>query len=282
MSWCPFAIKMELQPESDSQPAIVPDQFILHSIVGPWTPERTYEYWRDSTNLESHFGLGYDGRLGQYIGTQTRADANAAANLRPNGHGAVSLESASNLQASDPWTDAQVNTIVRLGLWLHTEHNIPLRKCRSWDDSGFGYHRMFPQWNPNAHSCPGPAREEQFHEVIFPRIVNGQVQEDDVALSDDDVNKVARAVIDRLMAYQVEDPRNEGTQYISFKQLGWWTGADAANARTQAEAALAQARANGAQLTEIRQALAAADLDQLPAEIAAKLNGLKFILEAGA
>ncbi|MFD7794312.1 hypothetical protein [Streptomyces sp. NPDC059759] len=197
MAWYPGAKKMELQPESDSQPAIRPTQFILHSIVAPWTPERTYEYWRDSTNLESHFGLGYDGSLGQFIGTHTRADANAAANRRADGTGAVSLESASNLAASDPWTAEQVETLIELGVWLHEEEGIPLRICRTADDPGFGYHRQFTAWNPSAHSCPGDARVKQFKEVVFPGIVaraTGQTpEEDDVALTTEDIKKIAAA-----------------------------------------------------------------------------------------
>jgi len=205
MAWYSGATKMELQPESDSQPAIKPTQFILHSIVAPWTPQRTYEYWRDSTNLESHFGLGYDGSLGQYIGTETRADANAAANLRADGTGAVSLESASNLQASDPWTDAQVEALIKLGVWLHEKHGIPLRICRSADDPGFGYHRLFTAWNPNGHSCPGDARVTQFKNVVFPGIVARATgtttpPEDDVALTTDDISKVADAVVAKLLA----------------------------------------------------------------------------------
>jgi len=182
MAWYPGATKMELQPESDAQPAIKPTQFILHSIVAPWTPQRTYEYWRDSTNLESHFGLGYDGSLGQYIGTETRADANAAANRRADGTGAVSLESASNLQASDPWTPAQVESLIRLGVWLHEKHGIPLRICRTADDPGYGYHRLHSAWNPDGHACPGDARVKQFKEVVFPGIVaraTGQTSEED-------------------------------------------------------------------------------------------------------
>jgi hypothetical protein len=182
MAWYPGATKMELQPESDAQPAIKPTQFILHSIVAPWTPQRTYEYWRDSTNLESHFGLGYDGSLGQFIGTETRADANAAANRRADGTGAVSLESASNLEASDPWTAAQVESLIRLGVWLHETHGIPLRICRTADDPGYGYHRLFTAWNPDGHACPGDARVKQFKEVVFPGIVaraTGQTSEED-------------------------------------------------------------------------------------------------------
>lgn len=172
MAWCPFAQKFELQPESDSQPAIDPTQLILHSIAAPWTPGRIYEYWRDSTNLESHFGLGYDGSLGQFLGTETRADANYAANRRPDGTGAISLESASNLQHTDPWTPEQIETLIRVGVWVHQQHGIPLRKCRSASDPGYGYHRLYPEWSLGGTACPGDARVAQFHDIVFPGIAS--------------------------------------------------------------------------------------------------------------
>ncbi|MFB7617837.1 N-acetylmuramoyl-L-alanine amidase [Kitasatospora sp. NPDC056181] len=170
MSWYPGAERMEVQPESDEQPAIVPTQVIFHSIAAPWTTRRMYEYWQDSTNLESHFGVGYSGAVGQFIGTQTRADANMHANRRPDGTGAVSIETASNDQHTDPWTDAQVQALIELGLWLHQQHGIPIRVCRSADDPGFGYHRLFPDWSDGGTACPGDARVQQFHSVILPGI----------------------------------------------------------------------------------------------------------------
>ncbi|MFC5144303.1 N-acetylmuramoyl-L-alanine amidase [Streptomyces aureoversilis] len=170
MAWYPGAQKLELQPESDAQPAIIPTQLIFHSIAAPWTPARTYEYWRE-TNLESHFGLGYDGSLAQYIGTQTRADANYQANRRPDGTGAVSVESASNMDATDPWSPAQVEALIRLGVWVHQQHSIPLRICRTAADPGYGYHRLFPEWSAGGTACPGDARVRQFHDVVFPGIV---------------------------------------------------------------------------------------------------------------
>lgn len=170
MSWYPDAVKMELQPESDSQPAIVPTQFIMHSIIAPWTIRRVYEYWQ-SVNLESHFAVDYTGAVGQYIGTQTRADANASANRRADGTGAVSVETASNLDGSDPWNGAQVTGLIALGVWLHRAHGIPLRVCRTWDDPGYGYHAMFPQWSTSGTACPGAARIAQFKAVVFPGIV---------------------------------------------------------------------------------------------------------------
>lgn len=203
MAWYPGATRMELQPESDSQPAIRPTQFIVHSIVAPWTPQRTYEYWRDSTNLESHFGLGYDGSLGQFIGTETRADANASANLRPDGTGAISIETASNLHASDEWTDEQVEKLIRVGVWAHQHpaHAIPLRLCRSADDPGFGWHAQYNAWNPNGHACPGSARITQFKNVVFPGIVaraTGTTEEDDMPTTDE----IAKAV----WGYKLDSP----------------------------------------------------------------------------
>ena len=171
MAWYPGATRMELQPESDAQPAIRPTQFIVHSVVAPWDEKRIYAYWRDSTNLESHFGLDYDGSIGQYIGTETRADANAGANRRGDGTGAVSIETASNTKASDAWTPEQIEQLILLGVWLHQRHGIPLRICRSHSDPGFGYHSMFREWSTSGTACPGAARIKQFREVVFPGIV---------------------------------------------------------------------------------------------------------------
>lgn len=171
MAWYPGATKMELQPESDQQQAIRPTQFIVHSIVAPWTARRTYEYWRDSTNLESHFGVDYQGTVGQYIGTETRADANAGANRRPDGTGAVSAETASNTAGSDPWNEKQIEDLIAIGVWLHEAHGLPLRICRSHTDPGYGYHSQFPQWSTSGTSCPGAARIKQFKNVVFPGIV---------------------------------------------------------------------------------------------------------------
>jgi hypothetical protein len=168
----------------------------MHSIAAPWDEKRIYEYWRDSTNLESHFGLDYDGSLGQFIGTETRADANYLANLRPDGTGAVSVETASNLKHTDPWTPEQIEALIRLGVWLHQQHGIPLRICRSHDDPGYGYHRLYPEWSKGGTDCPGDARVTQFKQVVFPGIVaraTGQTpEEDDMPTADE----IAKAVWD--------------------------------------------------------------------------------------
>ncbi|MGW2837299.1 peptidoglycan recognition protein family protein [Streptomyces sp. NPDC001493] len=234
MAWYPRATKYELQPESDAQPAIRPTQFIVHSIIAPWTAKRVFEYWRDSTNLESHFGIGYEGDVGQFIGTQTRADANAGANLRADGTGAVSAETASNTEGTDPWTDAQVEELIQLGVWLHETHGIPLRICRTHDDPGFGYHSMFPQWSTSGTACPGAVRIAQFKTVVFPGIVaratgapvptNTTSEEDEMTPAD--MAKLADLVVDRLLAADKFDAPADAADYSADKKSPqhFWSG----------------------------------------------------------
>ncbi|MFF2954343.1 peptidoglycan recognition family protein [Kitasatospora sp. NPDC057965] len=222
MAWYPGAEKMELQPESDEQPAIRPTQVIFHSVAAPWTPRRMYEYWRDSTNLESHFGVGYDGSVGQFIGTETRADANFRANRRADGSGAVSVETASTDQHTDPWTGAQLQALINLGLWLHQRHGIPIRECRAESDPGFGVHRLFPEWAASGTACPGDARVRQFRDVVLPGIARaaaGQpttipapapaptpIPEDDMPYSEDQLRTMIREeVAAAVTSQQVRD-----------------------------------------------------------------------------
>ena len=191
--WFPGATRLELEPESDDQPAIVPTQFIVHSEAAPWDNKRLLEYWQ-STNLEAHFGVDYAGGIGQFIGTQTRADANAAANLRPDGTGAVSAESASNVNSTDPWTPAQIESLIRIGAWLHEVHDLPLRICRTPSDPGYGYHSLFPQWSTNGTTCPGAARKSQFRELVFPGIV-ARAKGETMPLTDQELNKIVAGVL---------------------------------------------------------------------------------------
>ncbi|MEV1079860.1 N-acetylmuramoyl-L-alanine amidase [Streptomyces sp. NPDC050211] len=171
MAWYKEAVRLELQPESREQASIRPTQMLFHSIVAPWDEHRLYAYWKNSTSLESHFGVDYDGSLGQYLSTTTRADANYQANRRPDGTGAISVESASNTKATDRWADDQLEALVDLGVWAHRTHAIPLRACRDGDDGGFGIHRMFRQWSPSGTSCPGDKRAAQFRSELLPAIV---------------------------------------------------------------------------------------------------------------
>lgn len=260
MSWYPGANRMELQPESDNQPKIRPTQFIMHSVAAPWDEKRIYAYWRDSTNLESHFGLDYDGSMGQFIGTETRADANALANLRPDGTGAVSIETASDLRSSDPWTEAQVRELIRLGAWLHRTHGIPLRICRTHDDPGYGFHSLFPEWSISGTSCPGTARIRQFRGLVFPGIAAActpQPQETPVALTSAEIDRIATAAAEKVRWFVVDDPFKSDNAQTTLGGLWWETAVRVSHLPT----------------APLPVALTDAQIEAIAVAVAAKLNG---------
>jgi hypothetical protein len=187
MARCDFA-EQHILPDQAGQPTMRATQVIMHSMASPGaTPLDLIARWsQPGTPLESHFIVGRDGRAYQLIDTARSADANYHANLRPDGTGAISIETEDNIGHPDalPWTDAQVATLVRLALWAHEVHGVPRRQCRSPSDPGQGFHTLFgapSEWTPVAKTCPGTIRIRQWREVILPAIQAGQVpQEDDM------------------------------------------------------------------------------------------------------
>jgi hypothetical protein len=174
MVWYPQAKHMPL-PEFSSQPAIHPTQVIFHSASNDFHMHGTYNYFKDNaTKVESHFGVlmapdpaGRDGEVWQFMDTDHRADAQADANPR-----AISIETDSS--ASDaklgPWSPRVIDSLVELTVWLCGRYQIPVRQCPGPTQSGIGWHRLFPAWNPNDHYCPGAQREKQIRDIIIPRV----------------------------------------------------------------------------------------------------------------
>lgn len=166
MSRCPFATQ-RLLPESGTQPHITPRVAILHSAAGKGS---LHGFFLNSSNLESHFWVGEDGTIEQYIDTNVRADAN----LNANGY-AISIETESTVAATERWNPVQAAAIVRLLEWICTEHpEVARRQVGAPAGSGIGWHIMFGApgpWTPVHKSCPGPARIIQARDEIIPAIV---------------------------------------------------------------------------------------------------------------
>lgn len=158
-------------PEADSQPHIVPTQMIVHSIVG--SARGAYSHFRNNTSIESHWITTKSGEAWQLMESDRSADANYKANRRPDGTGALSMETEDNRDPDrDPWTGAQLDTIVDWFEWGHRTYGIPLVLCRAWDAPGIGYHTLFPDhWtNVRGKTCPGKVRIAQFHDIVVPRL----------------------------------------------------------------------------------------------------------------
>jgi hypothetical protein len=163
-------------------------------MVGSLMGTEAYFCGGGSGGIESHFGVGHssdgarDGQVRQWRDTEEQADANYHANLRPDGTGAVSIETSDGGNPNQRWSPKQADSLVRLGRWLADTHNIPKRLCRNPSDPGFGYHSMFgcpSPWCPNAKGCPNPTRIRQLRDEVLPRIfAAGPIEEEDMPYSD--------------------------------------------------------------------------------------------------
>lgn len=158
----PGAVNRNIPPGSND-PVIKPRVAILHVDAG--NAASLYDYFRlRSGGIESHFHVKLDGTVEQYRSIYWQADANHLAN-----DFAVSIETQGF--GAGKWTDAQLEAIKKLLLWLNAEAGIPLVRCSSWNGFGIGYHVQFGapgMWTPVAKSCPGPERIAQFNTVLVP------------------------------------------------------------------------------------------------------------------
>jgi hypothetical protein len=129
-------------PDSGREPAIAMQTVIHHSIVG--SAEGAFQFFAGSTAIESTFIVKKSGYFWQCMSLGEQADANFRANAF-----AGSIETEDNGDPDrDPWTPAQIDTLVWLSLEMRRLRPlIARRKCRAWDDPGLGYHTLFPrQW----------------------------------------------------------------------------------------------------------------------------------------
>lgn len=209
---CPFA---EWEPlGSGREPAM--DAFDIvceHTAVSPSLGSLT-NYFDDEGyyGVESHFGVGLDGRLFQFQSLDLVADAN----LDGNWH-VWSIENADGF--GDTWhdgdevpgfTEAQIETNIRLLAWLCDNGDIPARIIPNSrrGNRGIGWHRMGvpgymvsggEQWSSSRGKvCPGDRKIHQIETEVIPRI-----QGDDVS---------AREVWNEdLYQWDPGDPEHGGT-----------------------------------------------------------------------
>lgn len=170
MALCPFA-RHRLIPPGSNDPRIIPVGAVLHVDAG--NASSLYDYFSGpSGGIESHFHVQLDGDIEQYRDTAYEADANYRGNSWVSGgrrYGLISIETQGYEYGE--WTTAQLASIKRLLRWLADTHDFPLQKAPGWQGPGVGYHVMFGApgpWTPEAKSCPGDRRIEQFHDELVP------------------------------------------------------------------------------------------------------------------
>lgn len=151
-----------------------PTQIILHSGANAWNFNGLVGHLLNPGQpLESHYAIRFDGYRLQMVPDNLSADANYTANKRPDGTGALSIETDSDTAATDPWTLDQVKSIIELIAAKCREHGIPPVPTPSSSAPGLGFHIMWGSpgaWTPVNKSCPGAARIAQFYNVIIPGV----------------------------------------------------------------------------------------------------------------
>lgn len=172
-------------PEAGAPDGRKKNKFIVHSTGSNGTALGTWRYFANANVLaESTFIVGqgpWDPTL-QCMDSSDIADANIQANDE-----GISVEVVGDGKGGyNSWQRAE---IIRLGIWAHKTHGIPLQIIPSaaQDSGGYGWHIMFGApgpWTSVAKICPGPVRIKELKEDIFPAIWRGE--EDDMPLNDAD------------------------------------------------------------------------------------------------
>lgn len=210
----------EVRLKSQSSQPIVPTQVILHSLGNANNFESGWGWMVDPSNpLEAHLAIRLDGYRRQAVPYTERADANYSANRRPDGTGAISIETDSSVSALEPWTYDQVESIIEVVTNICRTFSIPPRLCRSPDDPGIGWHIMWGTpgvWTPVAKACPGPARIAQVPGIVARVAANlGQIEvlpsppatrppsEEDI-VTPQDKQDIADLVVKTLLATKIE------------------------------------------------------------------------------
>lgn len=151
-------------PETRTQSSIKPRAVVLHTAVdGPGADSLHGYFAAAKTVVESHFFIQRDGTIEQYVDTHRRADAQGDGN-----DFCISVETEDDGRpATTPWNQLQIAAIRKLLVEAHRSDGIPLQLIDRWNGKGVGYHSQFPQWNKNAHACPGRLRQSQIPLIVM-------------------------------------------------------------------------------------------------------------------
>ena len=164
---------------------------ILHIAEG--TFEGTISWQKNaSAQVSSHFVVDTNGDIAQVVDL----DVTAWTQIAGNGHW-LSVENAGH--TPHPLTPAQVEANAQLFARMHVVYGVPLKIAADPSDRGLAHHSLGAEHGVNwGHSdCPGPAIIAQQPAILARavEIVNG----DDMALTDDDVTRIAKATAHELL-----------------------------------------------------------------------------------
>lgn len=148
----------------------VPRILVVHTMVGNLRGTGAMFARGGYDGVESHFGIGgpwepgnLDGHVVQWQSIDRQADAQGAGNAY-----CTSVETADGGNPDRAWTPKQVDALVGLVVWWCRQTGAPAKLVGGPSQRGIGYHSQFREWNPNAHTCPNPARIKLLRTLVIP------------------------------------------------------------------------------------------------------------------
>jgi hypothetical protein len=150
---------------------------VLHIMEG--TLDGTDSWFRNAkAQASSHFGVGKDGRIFQWVDTADRAWAQISGNRTW-----LSIEHEGH--SGDSLTPAQLAATARIVAWMHATHGVQLVPTDSPNGRGIGWHGMGADAWGGHYDCPGNPIKAQRAAIIAAAKGGGVPQkEDDVELTD--------------------------------------------------------------------------------------------------
>lgn len=165
--YIPGAVQKPI-PQTASDPNIIVAGAIFHVAVSE--ASSLHDFFSDDGGIESTGYIRRDGTIEQYRPLNVECDAQFDGNswVGEDGkrYGFTSWETQG--MGVGVWTTAQLEAIKEIITFHHEQWGNPYMLAPAWNGHGFGYHCLYPQWNHNGHTCPGPDRVTQFRRVIVP------------------------------------------------------------------------------------------------------------------
>ncbi|MET8585730.1 peptidoglycan-binding protein [Streptomyces collinus] len=126
---------------------------VLHTMQGTlWGSDAWFR--NPKAQASSHFGVGKDGTILQWVDTVDRAWAEAAGNPYW-----ISIEHEG--KSGDSLTQAQIDADAKILAWVHKTHDVQLKSTDSVSGRGLGWHGMGgADWGGHT-ACPGTPVKNQ-------------------------------------------------------------------------------------------------------------------------
>lgn len=181
----------------------------IHHMVAIWTAERLGNYWNEANReTSSHYGIGNDGSIGQYVSETDTAWTNGS---RASNKKAITIEVANEkLAPGYEISNKAMESLIQLVYDIAKRNNLlPLVKGET-----LTWHNFFDKRT----SCPGPYLTSKL-DYIIERVnsMNEPFKVGDVVYNKEDIILYGTAGYDTLLQYIL--PKNSESKVFKYHSV---------------------------------------------------------------